>query len=121
MCSRIPGFLLLLVTACAFGLAGCSVQKPRLATPQELAAFEQAGPIRYELDPRLLNESVRQIVDYHVISGDLLAVQLFIRPSSLQAQVGQNQDQVENRPFLTRVQPNGKATLPQIGDVDVGG
>jgi len=54
-------------------LAGCA---PRVSSPQQLAAFNAAGPVRPEVDVARAVEAKRPSGPYRVVAGDVLEVRV---------------------------------------------
>lgn len=106
--------------ALALCLAGCGDQV-RTPTPEEMAAFEQAGAIVPMIDMDRIEKAKLMTGPYRVVPGDVLE---FTMPTLLQAvtaaevQAAQSQSQVVN-PYLARVRDNGAIVLPAVGLITV--
>lgn len=120
-CHRGPvgatGLLVVLVALSALAGVGCtSVQ---VASPEERARFEAAGPIRPQLDRDLLAARLFSDETYRVLSGDVLE---FRMPAVLTSQAeGTGRDPSGTVVHVTRVAADGNVTLPLVGKVEVGG
>ena len=94
---------------------GCA--SPKLSTPQELSAFESAGPIQPELDGEQLVLAKRASGEYHIVPGDVLQIQV---PSLAKAAADPDlSGSVET--VSTRVDREGNIALPVVGEVAAGG
>jgi len=101
-------------------LAGCG---PSLSSPEEVARFNKAGPIRSA--PGLALTAQETPGPYRVIPGDMLEFQMhtYLRVVSselaewLRPSYGRNQIE----PYMVRVTDVGSVTLPIVGEMDVGG
>ena len=90
-------------------VAGCAT--PKVSTPQELAAFEDAGPIVPELDADQLVLAQRAGGEYRVVPGDVLAIQV---PSLVKAAAEPDlSGSVEI--VSTRIDREGNIALPVVG------
>lgn len=108
---------LLLAALC---LCGCS-DRVRLPSPEQLAAFEEAGSIPPLVDVDRIQRAKLQTGPYRVVPGDVLE---FTMPALLQA-VTASQAQAaraqatEDRPYLCRVSTRGTVSLPAVGELEV--
>lgn len=103
-------------------LVGCSEQV-RLTSAVQLAEFENAGPLRPEVDIDRLIRARITIGPYRVIPGDLL--ELLQIPLVTQARTRERTElagPVERSvPYLCRVHDNGNITVPIIGQIQAAG
>jgi len=109
---------LFLATLLSLYLVGCSEQV-HLPSSEQLAEFENAGPIRPTVD---LDRLVRARIGggpYRVVAGDVLEVSI---PAVLQvftAELPDSPDQVI--PRVCRVGDNGTIRLAIVGEIEVAG
>jgi protein involved in polysaccharide export with SLBB domain len=99
-------------------LFGCSDQVT-LPTTEQLAEFENAGPLRPTVDFDLLIKAKIGGGPYKVMHGDVLELTI---PAILQAvtdEVSGTPDQVKPSPF--RVSESGTINLPIVGEITVTG
>jgi protein involved in polysaccharide export with SLBB domain len=103
-------------------LAGCGDQV-RALTPEEKAAFDQAGTVSPVIDMDRIERAMLKTGPYRVVPGDVLEVTM---PALLQAvtaaevQSTQKGNQAVN-PYLLRVRDNGTIALPAVGLMKVVG
>jgi len=103
-------------------LAGCG-DYVRTPTPEEMAAFEQAGSITPMIDMDRIEKAKLKTGPYRVVPGDVLE---FTMPTLLQTvtaaevQAAQSRSPVVN-PYLARVRDSGVIVLPAVGSVTVAG
>jgi protein involved in polysaccharide export with SLBB domain len=99
-------------------LFGCSEQV-RLPSAEQLAEFENAGPVRPTVD---MNHLVRAKIgggSYRVGPGDVLEVSM---PAVLQVFTAELPDSADKvTPYVCRVSGNRAITFPLIGEIDVAG
>ena len=103
-------------------LQGCS-DDVRIATDQELLAFEQAGDVTPEVDMDRIKKAKLKTGPYRVVPGDVLE---FTMPALLQAVTAAEVQAAEGRrqqdyPYLARVSSMGTITLPAVGPMEVAG
>ena len=99
------------------GIVGGGCASPKVSTPQELAAFESAGPIQPEVDSEQLQLAKRSTGEYLVVPGDVLAIQV---PSLAKAAADPDlSGSVET--VSTRVDRDGNIALPVVGQVQAAG
>jgi protein involved in polysaccharide export with SLBB domain len=102
--------------ALLLSLAGCG-DFVRTPTPEEMAAFEQAGSITPVVDMDRIEKAKVKTGPYRVVPGDVLE---FTMPALLQAvtaaevQAAQSRTQPVN-PYLARVRDSGAIVLPAVG------
>ncbi|MCK5000347.1 MAG: SLBB domain-containing protein [Anaerohalosphaera sp.] len=109
------GFITFCVTVCCVLLSGCG-DNVQLPTEQELAQFQSAGPIMPEIDLDLLMACQGRIKDYRISRDDLLEVLL---PSNLiQLSTGITSGGLLSQSHLTRVDDEGKVSLPIVEGID---
>lgn len=113
---------LLTIVGVMLMLAGCS-DGVRAPSPEQLAAFEQAGAIKPTVDMDRIQKAKLKTGPYRVVPGDVLE---FTMPALLQAvttaevQAAQTRRQ-EDYPYLVRVDNTGMIALPAVGQIHVGG
>ncbi len=114
---------LLRVGKCAAALAivaaltGCAGAK--LSTAEQVRAFEQAGPVRVELDRDQLIRARMPAGPYRVVVGDVLQLQL---PAIMQtAASGTANNPNQTISHLTRVTQTGIISLPIVGQIPATG
>jgi polysaccharide export outer membrane protein len=96
-------------------LGGCA--SPKVSSPQEMAAFETAGPILPQVDAEQLVLAKRMSGEYHVVAGDVLAIQV---PALAKAAADPDlSGSVET--VSTRVDRQGKIALPVVGEIAAAG
>mgnify|MGYP006307415497 CR=1 FL=1 len=93
-------------------VAGCSPSPKQ--TAEDLARFEQAGPVRPEVDVGRLVEAKMDRGAYRLHAGDVIEVQL---PAMTQVVATQRPGQVVR--FEARVTRRGTIRLPIVGDIRV--
>ena len=103
-------------------LPGCG-SSVRTVTPEQRTAFEEARAGESTGDRNGLATARLYTGPYRVVRGDVLE---FTMPVLLQgvtaAQASTAQAQAGNdRPYLCRVSPRGRITLPAVGEVEVAG
>jgi protein involved in polysaccharide export with SLBB domain len=112
--------LLLVFLACLAPGCGDNVRTP---TAEELAAFDQAGPVQPSVDVNLLRKARLHTGPYRVVADDVLG---FTMPALLQAvttteaQTAQAQIR-DDRPYVCRVSKRGTISLPAVGELEVVG
>jgi protein involved in polysaccharide export with SLBB domain len=113
-------------TALLLCTAGCS-DWVRTPTPQEQAAFEEAGSITPVVDMDRIEKAKLAKGPYRVVPGDVLE---FTMPTLLQAvtaaevQAAQIRNPTVNpylAPYLVRVRDSGSIVLPTVGPIPVAG
>jgi len=109
LCSYALLLSLLVVTGCGSALS----------TPEQINAFEKAGPITDPRDPNNTEITNNHNGPYRVVPGDLLEFQM---PGVLRI-ISSNDPQTleEIEPYSCRVSRDGEITLPIIGQVHVDG
>ena len=95
-------------------LVGCA--SPKLPTVTQLSAFEQAGPLRPEVDRDQLIRARIPAGPYRVIAGDVLQLQM---PTVMQAVATDISDKTV--PHFTRVSQADTISLPIVGQIPVAG
>ena len=90
---------------------GCGSQRP---TPAELAAFQQAGPVRPEVDFSKIVMAQKPNGSYQVVVGDVLELQM---PVVLQK--AEPEWTNETASYFCRVEADGSICPPIIGPVGV--
>ena len=114
--SRIAAFLLLFLTFSG----GCG-HKP--SSPEEISAFNRAGPIQAWVDFEKLSSG--RPGPYRVIPGDVLGfdmeVDLRVVSGELAEWIQPGVGRREMEPYLVRVSDEGMVTLPIIGSIEVAG
>ena len=99
-------------------LFGCS-DNVRLPSAEQLAEFENAGPLQPEVDISRLVKAKIGTGPYRVVPNDLLELQI---PAILRlVNVGQLDSPELLKPYLCRVYDDGTITLPIIGKVQATG
>ena len=97
-----------------WSFVGCGA--PKLPTAEQLAAFQQAGPLQPAVDRSQLVRARMPAGPYRVIAGDVLQLQM---PTVMQAVAAEKPEQVE--PHLCRVTQTGTISLPIIGAIPAAG
>ena len=113
---RPGGYVLLSLLIVA---AGCSSPNISLPTPQQLSEFENAGPIRPEVDmDRLV--TARSIGGlYRLVPGDMLELHI---PSILLAVIADPSVTTQKPvPYLCRVSDDGGIEIPMVGRLEAAG
>ena len=96
----------------------CGCQEARLSSSQEVAAFEQAGPIEPKVDlDKLLSAKKNNFGVYTVGKGDVLEIQMPTIITAVSPKL-YNDQQKQIEPYLCRVSDSGTITLPIIGQID---
>ena len=99
-------------------LVGCSEQV-RLPSPEGLAEFESAGPVRPTVDMDNVVSARIGGGPYRVVPGDVLEVSI---PAILQVFTAELPDSADKvTPYVCRVSDNGTITFPLIGEIEVAG
>jgi protein involved in polysaccharide export with SLBB domain len=103
-------------------LAGCGDQV-RALTPEEKAAFDQAGSVTPVIDLDRIERAVLKTGPYRVVPGDVLEVTMPVLLQAVTAaevQSTQRGSQVVNA-YQLRVRDNGTIALPAVGSMKVEG
>ena len=100
-----------IVTVC---LAGCGGSAP--ISPEELAAFEQAGPVVPVADMSALSRARLPLGSYRVVANDLLRIHMPVVMWDLVAK-----PHGEIPPLICRVGKEGEVHLPIAGKVTIAG
>jgi polysaccharide export outer membrane protein len=95
-------------------LAGCGPNHEH--TDTDLAAFERAGPVRFNADYKQTLRRRRSAGPYRVVPGDLLALQM---PGVVRLLPDREGD--ETTPYRSRVDSAGRIVLPIVGALKVSG
>jgi len=95
-------------------LAGCGPQKQQSDT--DLAAFEQAGPVRFKADYKQILRMRKSAGPYRLVPGDLLELQM---PAVVRLLPDRQGDDTE--PYRCRLDSSGRVVLPIIGNLKVAG
>ena len=95
-------------------LAGCGPQHQQ--TDTDLSAFEQAGPVRFNVDYREILRMRLSAGPYRVVPGDLLELQM---PAVVRLLPDRKGDETE--PYRSRVDSGGRIVLPIVGNLKVSG
>lgn len=99
-------------------LVSCSPQV-RLPSAEQLAEFENAGPILPSVDVDHLMRAKMVVGPYRVVPGDVLELTM---PVTLQVVTAEQTDFPDRLTvYLCRVSENGTITLPVVGDIKVAG
>lgn len=104
---------------CIAMAAGC----PKPSTPQEVARFQQAGPIQPPVDQDRVVNAKLPAGPYRPVAGDVLEM---VMPAVLQEVTAarssyQTIELTRPESHLCRVGEDGRITLPIIGELDVKG
>jgi len=110
-----PGAGLALVAVAVLMLSGCHGTQ-KASAPDQLAAFQAAGPVRPMVDIDLLVRARMPSGPYQVIPGDVLELNMPIVLWAAAADTGEKAG-----PYRTRVSNQGTICLPLVGDVRVAG
>ncbi len=114
--------LLAITGLCVLCATGCG---PTLSTPEHLADFDRAGPIRSEQDFRSPTGVKGHLGPYRVIPGDILEFQmpavLRVISSDLPEWLRPAYGHKDVEPYLVRVSPTGMITLPIVGQIPAAG
>lgn len=97
-------------------LGACGVQSHTLPTPEELSAFERAGPVTPELDVDSLTRGLKPPGPYRVGAGDLLEIRF---PPGL-ASLSPAQIAADGK-YAVRVSAAGTIELPVVAAIEVAG
>lgn len=112
---------LLCIMGSLFAAAGCG---PALSTSDQLAEFEQAGPVG-EPNARSISGVKSSPGPYRVVPGDILEFQmpavLRVVSSDLPDWLRPMYGRKDVEPYLVRVGPSGTIVLPIIGEVSAAG
>ncbi|MCF7956306.1 MAG: polysaccharide biosynthesis/export family protein, partial [Phycisphaerae bacterium] len=104
------------LSVCFLGGCGDNVTLP---SSQQLAVFQNAGPIAPQLDLDILVNSKSSSGLYRITRGDMLEIQM---PQVLQAVTAEyNTSPINSMGHFCRVFENGKITLPIIGEIPAEG
>jgi protein involved in polysaccharide export with SLBB domain len=109
---------------CFLYLSGCG---PSLSSPEQIKAFENAGPVlsEEEIVIGVSGKPETRIGPYRIVSGDLLELQIpaIVRviSSEVSGLVQADLDATRNRPYSCRVNDAGNITLPIVGEMTVAG
>ena len=95
-------------------MAGCSTLPP--SSPEELARFEYAGPIRAKVDRSALVRAHYESGPYRLITDDILELRM---PEVMRAVV--NDPTALSQPHVCRVGKSGMVTLPVVGQIAAAG
>ena len=87
-----------------------------MSTREELALFEQAGPVKPAVDGSALVRARYETGPYGVVAGDILELRM---PAVMRALVAEPTAQYQ--PHVCRVGSSGKITLPVAGEIDAAG
>ena len=98
-------------------LTGCST--PKLPTAEQLTAFEQAGPVRPELDRDQLITAKMPAGPYRVVARDVLRLPLPTVMHAAASGTANNPNQTISH--LTRVTQTGIISLPIVGRIPATG
>lgn len=111
----------ILVVFCIFFITGC---EPKLSSPEQVARFEQAGPVSTNNVVVGLG-GYRQNGPYRVIPGDILEFQmpavLRVVSSEFTEWLKPLYGRKDYEPYLVRVNDDGYITMPIVGPLSVGG
>lgn len=104
-----------IVAIFSFALVGCA--DPGMPTPDQLAAFEKAGPARPLVDTNKLMRARAASGVYRVVSGDALELQMpqVLRAASSETPGG------NVAPYSCRVDEDGMIHLPLLGPMKAAG
>lgn len=106
-----------------FFLFGCG---PSLSSPEQIKAFEKAGPnLSEEIVIGSTGKPETRIGPYRIVDGDLLELQIpaIVRviSSNVSDLVQADLDTSRSRPYLCRVNDDGNIALPILGEMPVTG
>ena len=108
----------LLVVLLFICLSGCGPQA-RLPSIEQLAEFENAGPILPSVDLDRLMRAKIGVGPYRVVPGDVLELTI---PAILQVVTVEQPELTDGvTPYACRVSKSGFITLPIVGEIEVGG
>jgi len=108
----------LLVVLLFICLSGCGPQA-RLPSIEQLAEFENAGPILPSVDLDRLMRAKIGVGPYRVVPGDVLELTI---PAILQVVTVEQPELIDGvTPYACRVSKSGFITLPIVGEIEVGG
>ncbi len=111
---RVGRYVFWSVTAASLlWLGGCG---QKLSSAEALAAFEKAGPIQPAVDVERLIKAKIPAGPYHVVTGDVLELQI---PAAVSSVAAEARDKV--RMYLCRVDDAGMVRLPLIGQIESAG
>jgi len=119
---RLSPWGVLFLATLVFCLAGCGDQV-RALTPEEKAAFNEAGSVTPVIDMDRIERAVLKTGPYRVVPGDVLEVTMPVLLQAVTAaevQSTQRGSQLVN-PYLLRVRDNGTIALPAVGSMKVEG
>jgi len=103
-------------------LVGCA-DRVRMPSPEQLAAFEQAGSVQPVVDMESIQRARLYTGAYHVVPGDVLefTMPMLLRAvSAAEVKAAQTQTR-DDPPYICRVSPQGTITLPAVGEMQVMG
>jgi protein involved in polysaccharide export with SLBB domain len=111
-------FILTLTVSLPVCLAGCGDQA-HLPSEQELAEFENAGPVPPSVDTDRMVRAKIGGGPYRVVSGDALELTM---PAVVRF-ITTNELSTNNTitPYISRVNESGNITLPIVGDIEAAG
>lgn len=108
----------LLFSLLVIGVTGCS-QQVSLLSSQQLAEFENAGPVRPTVDMDRLARARIGGGAYRVVPGDVLELTM---PAILQVVTAEVPGTTEEfTPYVCRVSESGVITLPVVGKIEAAG
>ena len=110
------GYVVLILLLLSVFLCGCS-EGIAVTSSEELVEFNNAGPLKPEMDIDRLFGSRGSFTTYRLVADDLLELQI---PEVLQG-VEPFVDSEIPRSYLCRVRFDGSITIPVIGAVDAKG
>ena len=96
-------------------MAGC-IGGP--SSEEELATFQEAGPVQLQVDLAQLLKKRMSSGPYRLIPGDILKLQM---PAVTGHMPGKTVADAETESYLCRVDANGNVILPIVGEVPVAG
>jgi protein involved in polysaccharide export with SLBB domain len=103
-------------------LTGCG---PTLSSPEEIRAFEEAGPLGSEVEADGITRTKTHIGPYKVVCGDILEFQMPAILRVISANIAEwlrpTYGIKDIEPYLVRVSDAGTITLPIVGKLPVAG
>ena len=111
-------FSLFLIILLSINFVGCGDQVLP-PSPEGLAEFENAGPVRPTVDMDRLVEAKIGGGPYRVVPGDVLELTM---PTILRVVTAERPDVREQiTPYVCRVSKSGTITLPMVGEIEAAG
>ena len=111
-------FILIVAISISVCLAGCG-DNVHLPSGQELAEFENAGPVPPSVDTDRMVRAKIGGGPYRVVSGDALELTMPVVVRFIMANEFSSYTMIP--PYISRVNENGDISLPIVGDIEAAG